>query len=349
MDIILETKNLVVKAPCLDDLDHLYQLFSDQDVMQYIGNLRTKEDTKQRLEKMVLYHKKYGYSIGHVYEKQTGRFIGRSGLIHLEFNENQPEIEVGYILLKEFWKKGYATELAKAFIHYGFHHLKLPKIVAVIRPENEGSRHVLEKSGMHYVGRVICYQTEVAKYEILKNEIDVNLIQLQPASLNEYPVIQNMARFYVYDMSEYFGNDNGWIMPENGLYECIDFKKYWQNDYSFPFIVRYGNELAGFAIVDKNGSDPAIDFNMAQFFIIRKFKHKGIAREAAFKCFNQFKGTWEVMVIPGNEGAYRFWRRIILKYTHHQFIEYTKNIEHFNNAKKNIFKFNTMPNKRVRI
>jgi len=51
-------------------------------------------------------------------------------------------------------------------------------------------------------------------------------IKLVPASLSDYPVIQNMARFYVYDMSEYMGNEKGWEMPENGLYECIDFKKY---------------------------------------------------------------------------------------------------------------------------
>ncbi len=38
-----------------------------------------------------------------------------------------------------------------------------------------------------------------------------------------------MARFYVYDMSEYLGNEEGWEIPEDGLYECIDFKKYWED------------------------------------------------------------------------------------------------------------------------
>ena len=79
-----------------------------------------------------------------------------------------------------------------------------------------------------------------------------------------------MGRFYVYDMSEYMGNEEGWEIPENGLYECIDFKKYWDDENSFPFLVRYENEIAGFAIVDKKCSDSIIDFNMAQFFCFKK-------------------------------------------------------------------------------
>ncbi len=47
------------------------------------------------------------------------------------------------------------------------------------------------------------------------------------------------------------------------------------------------------------------------------------------------------MVIPGNEGAYRFWREIIKNYTHNNFTEYTRDIPHFDNSRKNIFKFDS--------
>ncbi len=150
-----------------------------------------------------------------------------------------------------------------------------------------------------------------------------------------------MGRFYVYDMSEYMGKEDGWEIPEDGLYECIDFKKYWEDKNSFPFIVRYKNEIAGFFIVDKKGSNPEIDFNMAQFFILRKFKNKGIGRYVAQECFKKYPGIWEVMVIPGNEGAYRFWRATIKSYTNNNFTEYTCDIAHFNNSRKNILKFDS--------
>jgi [ribosomal protein S5]-alanine N-acetyltransferase len=58
-----------------------------------------------------------------------------------------------------------------------------------------------------------------------------------------------MGRFYVYDMSEYLGKEEGWEIPEDGLYECIDFKKYWEDESSFPFLVCYQNEIVGFVII----------------------------------------------------------------------------------------------------
>ena len=142
-------------------------------------------------------------------------------------------------------------------------------------------------------------------------------------------------------MSEYLGKEAGWKMPEDGLYDCVDFKKYWKDKNTFPFLIRYGDELAGFAIVDKKGSDTSVDFNMAQFFVLRKFKNKGIGSYVAKKCFDRFSGIWEVMVLPRNEGAYRFWRSTIRQYTNSNFIEYTKDIVHLTNHRRNIFKFNS--------
>lgn len=171
-------------------------------------------------------------------------------------------------------------------------------------------------------------------------QADYSKLSLHPASINEYPIIQNMGRFYVYDMSEYMGQA-GWEMPEDGLYECIDFKKYWEAENAFPFLIRYANELAGFVIVDKKGSEPSIEFNMAQFFILRKFKHQGIARHIAQLFFAKFQGVWEVMVMPENTGAYAFWKKTISSFTHDNYLEYHRRVVHLNNSAKNIFKFSS--------
>ena len=168
------------------------------------------------------------------------------------------------------------------------------------------------------------------------NNPDIHLI---PASLTDYPIIQNMGRFYVYDMSKYMGSEAGWEIPEDGLYECRDFKKYWLDPQAFPYLIRYGKELAGFAIVDKKGSDNQVDFNMAQFFILRKFKGKSVGKQVAYHCFNQYQGVWEIMVLPGNTGAYQFWKKIITQYTQNNFTEYTRQVAHLNNSDKKIFRF----------
>lgn len=335
--MLIETQRLLIKPPTQEDFADLLALRTDPDVMKYIGDgsLQSEEKVKTVLTQLIEYYKKYGTTFFCAFEKSSGNFIGQVGLFQLAFDEKQTELEVAYRLHKKYWGFGYATELTRAIISWGFNHLSVDHFVAVIKPNNNASRRVLEKSGMYYLEKTIAYNEEVAKYHIVRNSIDYEKIQLIPASLAEYPIIQNMARFYVYDMSEFMG----WDMEKTGLYECISFEKYFDKENNFPFLIKYENELAGFVIVDKVGSDNSIDFNMAQFFILRKFKNKGVARYVAHQCFDKFKGTWEVMVIPGNEGAYRFWRATIKKYTHNNFVEYTKEIVHFENARKNIFKF----------
>lgn len=168
--------------------------------------------------------------------------------------------------------------------------------------------------------------------------MDLKQFKLVPATLDDdYLIIQNMGRFYVYDMSEYI-KDEDWAIPENGLYECIDFKKYWQEN-AHPFLIRYNQELAGFVIVDKKGADPNTDFNMAQFFILRRFKGQGVGKQIAKLCFDQFKGAWEVMVIPNNTGAYQFWKHTIKEYTADKFTESKEIVAHLSQSEKVIFRF----------
>lgn len=175
--ILLETERLIVKSNSLDNLEKVHGLYSDADVMRYIGcGAKTYEGSHNAVKVMIQHEEKHGFSSGDVYEKETGLFVGRAGLVYLEMKDDQPDIEIGYILHKQFWKKGYATELAKAIIEWGFKNLPISKLVATVFLENTESRQVLEKAGMNYVGNIRyssnlhCHDHEVAKYEILKTK-----------------------------------------------------------------------------------------------------------------------------------------------------------------------------------
>ncbi len=175
MSLFLETKRLVVHSPQLTDIENLYALQSDADVMKYIGQgVRTRDEVLVGLEKAMLHQEKYGCSLGCVYEKQSNIFVGRAGLIHLAYDDTQPDIEVGYALTRDAWGKGYATELAKSLIQWGFNHLAVKKLVAVINPKNDSSRHVLEKVNMNYVGLSRYWNNEVALYTIDKPNVEFN-------------------------------------------------------------------------------------------------------------------------------------------------------------------------------
>lgn len=151
-------------------------------------------------------------------------------------------------------------------------------------------------------------------------------IELRPASIELKPIIQNMARFYAYDMSKYCGYLPNWEFPDNGLYDALDLSPYWDEPQRYPFIIYIDDELAGFALVNTLASTPDVDWNMGEFFIVAKFQNKGIGRTIAIQLFNQFPGTWEVMQMPPNTPAIAFWKKVINAYTKGVFSEMRKTI-----------------------
>lgn len=166
------------------------------------------------------------------------------------------------------------------------------------------------------------------------------LVSLVPVTQKDFPIIYNLARFYAYDISEFFGDEAGWEMEDDGLYGAgIDYKKYFETENTFPFLIHYKGKLAGFAIIDKDSIDPTANFNMAQFFIVRTYKRKGLGKHTAFKCFEKFKGAWEIHILPQNKTAYLFWRSIINEYTKNNFSE--KIFKNKNQEERIVFLFST--------
>ncbi|WP_454783756.1 GNAT family N-acetyltransferase [Legionella sp. WA2024007413] len=146
--------------------------------------------------------------------------------------------------------------------------------------------------------------------------------QLVQATLEDYPTIQNMARFYVYDMSKECGfNSTDWNIPADGLYECFDFKEYFVNETRKAYKVLIDGELAGFVLLNHEVKFPKTDWNMGEFFILGKFQKKGVGRAVVEKVFKLHPGHWEVSVIPENQIAYRFWHKTISEYTKDQYAE----------------------------
>lgn len=146
--------------------------------------------------------------------------------------------------------------------------------------------------------------------------------ELIPATIADYPVIQNMARFYVYEMSRYCGQAfEGWEFPSDGLYECSDFKKYFEKKNNHAFFIKIHEELAGFVLIDQLEIFPEVNWNMGQFFIVAKFQQSRIGANIAKQLFNRFPGEWSVGAIPQNTRAVAFWRKVISEYTQNNFHE----------------------------
>lgn len=146
--IFIETERLLVKHPAATDFAALRMLQKDHDVMRYMGGSRDETEIEANVAKLQAHLVKHGFSFGPVFDKNTMAFIGRAGLVRLDFDDKSPDVEFGFFLLKPYWGKGLATELGIALIHYAFDTLHLPRVYVTFDPKNIGVRRVCEKLGM---------------------------------------------------------------------------------------------------------------------------------------------------------------------------------------------------------
>lgn len=150
MTIFLETERLRMEAPAQLDIENWYALHSEADEMKF-----TREEIQAWLDNDILHYQKHGFSMGSVYVKHSKEFIGRAGLVYLLNDDTQPDIEIGYVLHRLHWNKGFAVEIASALIKWGFQNLQISKLIAITRPANQRSQRVLNKIGMHYVKNIL--------------------------------------------------------------------------------------------------------------------------------------------------------------------------------------------------
>jgi ribosomal-protein-alanine N-acetyltransferase len=146
---ILETSRLLLRRQAPEDLDSLFALYSDPEVIRYIPDApRTYEEAREELE----WHR-HGHSkrpelgLWATIHKETGKFMGRCGLLPWTIDQCE-EVEVAYLLGKAYWGQGLGTEAAQAIVDYAFGKLQLARLVCLIHPDNLASAKVARKIGM---------------------------------------------------------------------------------------------------------------------------------------------------------------------------------------------------------
>jgi ribosomal-protein-alanine N-acetyltransferase len=146
---VIETKRLILRPLAMDDLEDLFALYHSPDVRKYYSEgIPSYEETKKELEWMInTCYAEYGFGMWATIHKETEKFIGRCGLTPMDI-DGREEIEVGYMLAKEYWGRGLATEAAQAILQYGFEQVGLSRLICVINPGNQASSRVAVKIGM---------------------------------------------------------------------------------------------------------------------------------------------------------------------------------------------------------
>lgn len=118
-------------------------------------------------------------------------------------------------------------------------------------------------------------------------------------------VLGNLFALYVYDFSEYTGAD----VHDSGSYEVRQ-ADYWNDAFPHRYLAKVDGKIAGFALVRRGSplDDDAGASYVEEFFVLRKYRRRGVGRALARHVFAAFRGRWQVAVLRNNTPAQAFWR-----------------------------------------
>jgi len=154
MQFFLKTERLILRAFTPDDVDNLFDLYNDPDVMHFIngGRPTPREEIESILLPRILSYYRDGLCFGlwAAVEKSTGEFLGWF-LFRVRDDTNSDQLALGYRLRKSAWGKGYATEGSRALIDKGFREQGVQRVTAETMVVNSRSRRVMEKCGLSLV------------------------------------------------------------------------------------------------------------------------------------------------------------------------------------------------------
>ena len=143
-------------------------------------------------------------------------------------------------------------------------------------------------------------------------------LALVPTTAGDAPTFSSLMQLYMYDFSEFMGLDVG----ADGRFKEKDVTALWRDARRHPFFIRVDGQLAGFAIVDEHSRlFPAPANDMAEFFVLRKYRRLKVGSHAAMCAFDRFTGRWEVRQMARNTMATAFWRQVIGAYSGGSFQE----------------------------
>lgn len=139
------------------------------------------------------------------------------------------------------------------------------------------------------------------------------MVTLTPVARGEKEILRNLLEKYDYEFSQYDLRD----VNELGLFGYDWLDCYWTEDNRWPYFIRVDGKLAGFVMVNDYPEVPgrAIDFCMAEFFVLYKYRRAGVGRIAARMAFDAHRGRWLLKRHPHNLPSVAFWDRVVDEYT----------------------------------
>lgn len=181
---VLDTERLTIRRLTVEDAPFILELVNDPAWLQHIGdqNVHDLDDARAYLLRGPIdMYQRHGFGLYAVELKGKGVPIGICGLLK---RQGLDDADIGFALLPDYRKEGYAYEAAAAVMAYGTHTLGLPRILAIVLPGNHRSFKLLEKLGLHF-DRMVQLAEDQVPVMLFAPASDTQQVALQQAEAEE--------------------------------------------------------------------------------------------------------------------------------------------------------------------
>jgi RimJ/RimL family protein N-acetyltransferase len=161
----LETPRIRMRLFGESDWDAYAAMCADPEVMRYLGTGAAlgRDDAWRSIAGMLGHWHLRGYGMWALESKESGELLGRAGFLD---PPGWPGFELGWVLARAHWGRGYAVEAARAALRYALEDLRRDRVISLIRPANERSIRVAAALGETLAGETQLLGSTALVYEI---------------------------------------------------------------------------------------------------------------------------------------------------------------------------------------
>ncbi len=166
---VLRTVRLALRELTAADLPFIAAMVGDPETMRFYPHVFTPLEARGWLQRQLDRYARDGHGLWLVVESATGERAGQVGLA-LQEVDGALEPEIGWLIHRRYWRRGFATEAGAAVRDHAFEKLGLPRVVSLIRPVNEPSRAVAERVGMTVERQTVFHGYEHLVYSVSRHK-----------------------------------------------------------------------------------------------------------------------------------------------------------------------------------
>ena len=133
--------------------------------------------------------------------------------------------------------------------------------------------------------------------------------ELSKVQEKDKDMIFDLMQLYTYELSFYGDETTHFELQENGLYKISKYiNLYWLEEERHPYILKCDGKIAGF-VLERFNEDGMNE--IAEFFVLNKYRKHGAGTFMANEMFKKYKGKWKIRTLLRNKQAQEFWKKVV--------------------------------------